>query len=178
MRAEEPLIIALQNGNDVRASLQNVNACGRFVLETIAAINARLHYTGKVVNYYDSSTVDYDDPLQTLMTNGSSETFVSYVSMVFGAGVDPVSFTKVEDAARFSQLHLLSCVKSVVDNSIRGYRHSSGNFMLPKWSPWRAKSLATILIRNPYAVQIGLLSALPRFYVCLANFFVWPRYSV
>jgi predicted class III extradiol MEMO1 family dioxygenase len=133
---ETDIIVALQTNDRLNGftALNNKDftTCSSSVLRTVLFMNDKLNYTGKVVNYHDSTSVNYDDPLKTLMVQAESKGFVGYCSMVFNEGMP-------NEITRFDELQLLSNVKSIVDNNVvngtKFYEHT----LLPQWSPWWKK---------------------------------------
>lgn len=121
---ESELILKLQKGEEIKYIPKQL-ACGGDVIKTLSSILSYNNLCGEVTNYYDSTSVDYNDILKTLQIHATSKSFVSYLSMVFSKRV-------CKRSDRFENLLALSRCKSVIEAK----NISEQYFETPVWSKW------------------------------------------
>lgn len=126
---EEQLIESLldhPNPNTIKPL--NDLMCGPYAIRTFAMVMLRLKFRGKVVDYYDSHGKGSNDKLDRYVIDSSPvESFVSYVSIVYGPAVDRNRLV-VTDI-----MMAIGIVKSAVKRDLAGKKYA---IRLPKWSPW------------------------------------------
>lgn len=137
IKNEEPLVKALQDGQ-YYDDFTKVNAGGREVIKTMSYINNKLSLHGNVTCYHTSASVDYNNFLNSLVIQPSSEHFVSYLSMIFTPN-------KIVTVNRFDELQLLASAKSVVEFRVNKLKFKFKDLIVPSWSIWQIKNQGTFV---------------------------------
>ena len=111
---------------------QNHLMCGPYAIELYIKVMQKLKYTGKVVDYYDSSTIDFKKEINiyTIFPEPTPN-FVSYVGLVYGPTVKQSIITE------FDIIMAIAAVKSVI---LRDIANQTYDIQLPIWSPFYNKT--------------------------------------
>jgi len=102
--------------------------CGPLTVVLFARIIRSLQYTGKVVDYYDSHGVSFDNKLNRYVIDMDGvDSFVSYVSIVYGKGIRQTTVSP------FDIVQAIGAVKSAITGRLKG---KANVVELPSWSPF------------------------------------------
>ena len=102
--------------------------CGHVAVMTFARVIHALGFTGKVVDYYDSHGAMSGDILDRYSVDSQRvDSFVSYVSIVYGKGV------RQSVLVPFDIMQAIGSVKSNVAGALASPRYKAD---LPTWSPF------------------------------------------
>lgn len=130
---EENLISALVSTNISTININNILTnnkltCGPKAISVFIRVMKHLGYTGKVVDYYDSYGSQCKDLLDRYTIRSYSiNTFVSYVSIVYGININQ------NRIINFDIMLAIGILKSAVKRDVANKDYI---LRLPKWSPF------------------------------------------